>query len=74
MMVIRRVAGQTIHVGEDIRIVIVKTETSGRTHLGIEAPMNVPIHRLEIFEKIRSENYAAISGNALGWLQGAANE
>ncbi|ATX78620.1 carbon storage regulator, CsrA [Mariprofundus aestuarium] len=74
MIVLRRTLGQAIHIGDDIRIVVTETEKNGRVHLGIEAPDAVSIHRLEIYEKIQAENFAAINGNILDWLKGISNE
>lgn len=72
MIVFRRTAGQAIHIGNDIRIVITEVEPGKRVHIGIEAPLTTPVHRLEIYEHIRAENAAAAGGNALDWLQKGA--
>jgi len=74
MIVLRRNVGQAIRIGHDIRIVIAETEPNIRVHLGIEAPPSVPVHRLEIYEKIQSENHAATQGDTLVWLKEVANE
>jgi len=74
MIVLRRSVGQAIRIGHDIRIVITKTELNLRVHLGIEAPASVPVHRLEIYEKIQNENLAAIKGDALVWLKETEDE
>ena len=74
MIVLRRKAGQALCIGKDIRIVVTEVEPNTRAHLGIEAPISVPVHRLEIFEKIQDENCAAAKGDTLAWLQGAAND
>jgi carbon storage regulator len=74
MIVLRRKLGQAIHVGDDIRIVVTKTEPNGRVHLGIEAPASVSIHRLEIYERIQAENCSAANGNVMDWLKEISNE
>ncbi len=74
MIVLRRTLGQAIHIGDDIRIVITKTEQSGRIHLGIEAPTAISIHRLEVYERIQAENCSAANGNVMDWLKGGSNE
>ena len=74
MIVLRRKIGQAIRIGDDIRIIVTETEPNTRVHLGIEAPATVPVHRLEIYEKIQNENCAAIQGDVLAWLEEAVNE
>ena len=74
MIVLRRTLNQAIHIGDDIRIVVIKTEPSGRVHLGIEAPASISIHRLEVYEKIQAENCSATNGNVMDWLKGVSNE
>jgi len=74
MIVLRRKVGQAIHIGKDIRIVVTEVESNTRAHLGIEAPIEVPVHRLEIHEAIQQENCAASQGDARAWLQEAVND
>lgn len=51
MLVLSRHADEEIIIGEDIRIVVVEIR-GDRVRLGIEAPKEVPIHRLEIKEQV----------------------
>jgi len=74
MIVLRRTVGQAICIGDDIRVVVTKVEPNTRAHLGIEAPTSIPVHRLEIYEKIQEENCAATGGDTLAWLEGAVND
>lgn len=74
MIVLRRTLGQAIHIGDDIRLVVTKTESNGRVHLGIEAPTAISIHRLEVYERIQSENCAAANGNVMDWLKEVSDE
>lgn len=69
MIVFRRTTGQAIRIGNNVRIVITEVEPGKRAHIGIEAPLDTPVHRLEVYEHIRSENQVAAGGNALDWLQ-----
>ncbi len=68
MMVIRRKVGQAIRIRDDIRIVIHEIR-HGVVRFGIEAPDDVAVHRLEVYEQIQQENKAAIQGDALAWLK-----
>lgn len=47
MLVLTRKEGEVICIGEHIRIKVVEIDRN-RVKLGIEAPEDVPIHRLEI--------------------------
>jgi len=69
MMVIRRKVGQAIRINDDIRLVILDIQDGRITRFGIEAPEDIAVHRLEIYEQIQQENKAAMAGDALAWLK-----
>ena len=69
MMVIRRKIGQAIRINDDIRLVILDIQDGRIIRFGIEAPEEVAVHRLEIYEQIQQENKAAMAGDALAWLK-----
>ena len=55
MLVLSRKAGESIMIGNDIKITILKVE--GRNiSVGCVAPMDVSVHREEIFNKINKKN------------------
>ena len=62
MLVLTRKAGETIVIGSQIRITVL--EMQGRQiRLGIEAPSEIPVHRGEVYERIKEENeQAAMAG------------
>ena len=56
MLVLGRMAGQRIFVGENNEIIITVLKRSGSTiYIGVEAEKDVPIHREEILIKILKE-------------------
>ena len=57
MLILTRKVGEIIMIGEDI-VVKVLGVRSGQVKIGIEAPRELPVHRHEIFERIKSENSA----------------
>jgi len=58
MLVLTRKLGESIRIGDEIKITIVELE--GRyAKIGIEAPRNVIVHREEVYERIQKENRAA---------------
>ena len=58
MLVLTRKTGQTITVGDDIKITIMEVR-GGQVKLGVEAPKTVTIHREEVYERIQKENLTA---------------
>lgn len=54
MLVLTRRAGESIHIGENIVIKVLRIK-GNQAHLGIEAPKGVPVAREEVEEK-----YAAL--------------
>ena len=58
MLVLTRKSGESIKIGEDISIMVVKVE-GGQVKLGIAAPEDVTIYRTEVYERIMEENRRA---------------
>ena len=58
MLILTRKTGQSIRIGDDIEIEVL--DVKGRqVRIGINAPRGMPIHREEIFQKIKKENLQA---------------
>ena len=60
MLVLTRKHGESIVVGNAIRITVVEL-SSGTVRLGFEAPSEVSIYREELYNEIAEINRAAIS-------------
>lgn len=58
MLVLSRRKDEVIVIGQDVQIRIVDIR-GDKVRLGIEAPQDVPVHRLEVFERINDEPNAA---------------
>src|SRR4051794_32570030 len=54
MLVLTRKAGESIVIGGDIQVIVVSME-GNKCRLGIVAPPAVPVHRQEVYEKIRAD-------------------
>ena len=54
MLILERRVGESIMVGDDIKIIIV-SEKYGKVKIGIDAPDDIDIWREEIYEKIQKE-------------------
>ncbi|WP_291572660.1 carbon storage regulator CsrA [Clostridium sp. UBA4548] len=59
MLVVSRKKGESILVGDDIEITVVKAE-NGTVRLAIEAPKSVSILRKELRDEITLENKNAV--------------
>ena len=58
MLILTRKLGETITIGDDIRITLM--DIKGRTvRMGIEAPEHVSVHRQEVYLAIKEQNMKA---------------
>ena len=58
MLVISRKKGESIRIGDDVEITVVKAE-DGSVKLAIDAPRNIQILRKELLKEIEEENKKA---------------
>jgi carbon storage regulator len=52
MLVLTRKVGEAIKIGDNITVVLVEIQ-NGQVRLGIQAPEEIPVHRLEIYNAIK---------------------
>lgn len=62
MLVVSRKKGESILIGDDIEITIIKVE-EGAVKIAISAPKNIPILRKELYKEVTEENKLAIIDN-----------
>ena len=68
MLILSRRPGDTIFIGDGIRIIVIASDRRG-VRLGIEAPSEVSIVRGEIVNQIADENRrAGAAADAADWL------
>ena len=63
MLVINRKKGESLLIGDDIEIKIVKID-DGSVKIAIEAPKEKVILRKEVYEKVKEENSKAITNTS----------
>jgi carbon storage regulator len=54
MLILTRRIGENLRIGDDV-VVTVLSVKGNQVRLGVEAPKSVPVHREEIFERIKRE-------------------
>lgn len=60
MLVLTRRPGESLRIGDDIRITVVEID-GGNIKIGIDAPRSVSIYREEVYLRIKEENQAAVA-------------
>jgi len=65
MLILTRRIGETLIVGEgkDKAEFTVLGIKGNQVRIGVEAPMNIPVHREEIYKKIQNEKKEESRGN-----------
>ena len=66
MLILSRRAGESIYIGDNIRVSVLKIQGS-QIKLGFEVPENVGVYREEVYNRIREQNQKAldVSNDAL---------
>ena len=55
LIVTRRRIGERIMIGSDVVITVLGVKGNSQVRLGVDAPKSVPVHREEVFERIKHE-------------------
>jgi carbon storage regulator len=55
MLVLTRKKNETVVVGDNVEITVVEIRDD-KVRLGFDAPADVPVHRLEVYEAIQKQN------------------
>ncbi len=59
MLVLSRHRDESIIIGDDIKITVIDIR-GDKVRLGITAPVELPVHRQEVYEAIQRENRQAV--------------
>ena len=63
MLILTRRVGETLMIGDDVTVTVLGVK-GNQTRIGINAPKEVAVHRVEIYERIRAQgNGEAITQN-----------
>ena len=54
MLILTRRVGETLMIGDNVTVTVLRVK-GNQVRLGINAPKDVPVHREEIYERIKKE-------------------
>ncbi len=67
MLILTRRIGESVYIGDDVRLTVLGVR-GAQVRIGINAPKEVPVHREEIYYRIKHEQDG---GHAQGYDQDA---
>lgn len=62
MLILSRRVNETVMVGDEITVTVLSINNN-QVRLGVNAPRQIPVHREEIFEKIRLQKQSVSGTN-----------
>ena len=68
MLILTRRTGETVMIGNDVTLTVLGVK-GNQVRIGINAPKSVPVHREEIYERIKRELAGDADGNVDGNVQ-----
>ena len=54
MLILTRRVGETLMIGDDVTMTVLGVK-GNQIRIGVNAPKNVSVHRLEIYQRIQAE-------------------
>jgi carbon storage regulator len=55
MLILTRRVGESVKIGTEVTVTVLEVKGS-QVRIGIAAPKDLPVHREEVYERIRREN------------------
>jgi len=57
MLILTRRIGETLNIGDDVQVTVLGIK-GNQVRIGVNAPKDIPVHREEIYERIKKEKEA----------------
>lgn len=62
MLILQRKRGESVMIGDDIRVVLVELR-GDKARIGFEVPKSMPVYRQEVYDAIKRSGEVASPGN-----------
>lgn len=62
MLILTRRTGEKVYIGNEVTLTVLGVK-GNQVRFGIDAPKSVPVHREEIYERIKRELEGDVNGN-----------
>ena len=57
MLILTRRIGETLNIGDEVQVTVLGIK-GNQVRIGVNAPKNIPVHREEVYERIKAEKAA----------------